>query len=106
MPIYEALLNRDLARAGIGSSHQQPIVVEFEVEPKSRFAGLLVRQLGLPAGCVIVRCHVEGREWVPTAATRLEAHMRVTVVIAPDADGALELLRHGCTAERIGALDQ
>ena len=33
MPIYEALLKRDLARAGISSGHAEPIIVEFEVEP-------------------------------------------------------------------------
>jgi CIC family chloride channel protein len=98
IPIYEALLERDLSRGGIGANHDQPIVVEFEVEPHSPFAGLVVRELGLPAGCVLVRCHADGREWVPAATTRLEAHMRITAVIAPNADGALEVLRHGCAA--------
>ena len=100
MPIYEALLKRDLARAGISSGHAEPIIVEFEVEPTSHFAGMMVRELGLPAGCVILRCHADGREWVPTAATYLEPHMRLTAVIAPEADGALEMLRHGCAATR------
>ncbi len=105
-PIYEALLERDLSREGIGASHDEPIVVEFEVEPNSPFAGLLVRELGLPSGCVLVRCHVDGREWVPAATTRLEAYMRITVVMAPDADGALDLLRHGCAArERVAAVE-
>jgi CIC family chloride channel protein len=106
-PIYEALLERDLSRDGIlGASHAEPIVVEFEVEPNSSFAGLLVRELGLPSGCVLVRCHVDGREWVPTAATRLEAYMRITVVIAPDADGALDILRRGCGArEKLAAVE-
>jgi chloride channel protein, CIC family len=104
MPIYEALLERDLSRGGIGTEHDEPIVVEFEIEPNSPFAGLLVRDLGLPSGCVLVRCHVDGREWVPTAATRMEAFMRITVVIGPEADGAMELLRRGCAArERVAA---
>jgi CIC family chloride channel protein len=98
IPIYEALLERDLSRGGIGANHDQPIVVEFEVELNAPFTGLVVRELGLPAGCVLVRCHADGREWVPTATTRLEAHMRITAVIAPNADGALEVLRHGCAA--------
>jgi CIC family chloride channel protein len=98
IPIYEALLERDLSRGGIGANHDQPIVVEFEVELNAPFTGLVVRELGLPAGCVLVRCHADGREWVPTATTRLEAHMRITAVIAPNADGALEILRHGCAA--------
>jgi CIC family chloride channel protein len=103
MPIYEALLQRDLRREGIEAVHEEPIVVEFEVEPNAPFAGLLVRELGLPAGCVLVRCYVNGREWVPTAITRLEAHMRVTAVIAPDAEQGLEMLQRGCAARQIVA---
>jgi CIC family chloride channel protein len=107
MPIYEALLQRDLLRDGIGATRHQPIVVEFEVQPNSQFAGLLVRDLGLPAGCVLVRCYVAGREWVPTAFTRLEAHMRVTAVIAPEAEHGLEMLQRGCATRRItGAADE
>ena len=98
LPIYEALLERDLKRGGSGHIHSEPIVVEFEVEASAPFAGKIVRELGLPGGCVLVRCYALGREWVPTANTRLEPHMRVTAVIAPEAEGALELLRAGCTA--------
>jgi len=96
LPIYEALLEHDLKRGGIGLVRTAPIVVEFEVEDRSPFAGKVVRELGLPEGCVLVRCYALGREWVPTANTRLELHMRITAVIAPEAEGALELLRAGC----------
>ena len=96
LPIYEALLEHDLKRGGIGLMRTEPIVVEFEVEDRSPFAGKVVRELGLPEGCVLVRCYALGREWVPTANTRLELHMRITAVIAPEAEGALELLRAGC----------
>jgi CIC family chloride channel protein len=64
------------------------------------FAGLEVRSLGLPAGCILVRCSDGKREWVPKANTRLEAHMRITAVIAPEASNALEILRHGCEATK------
>jgi hypothetical protein len=37
---------------------------------------------------------------VPTATTRLDAHMRLTAVIAPEAANALEILRRGCTARQ------
>lgn len=103
LPIYEALLQRDLRRQGIGALHEEPIVVEFEVEPNAPFAGLLVRDLGLPAGCVLVRCYVNGREWVPTAFTRLQAYMRVTAVIAPEAEGGLEMLQRGCATRHAPA---
>jgi CIC family chloride channel protein len=98
LPIYEALLERDLERGGLGSSRTEPIVAEFEVEPDAPFARRLVRELGLPAGCVLIRSTVDGRERVVTAATQLEPHMRITAVIAPEANQALEILRHGCAA--------
>lgn len=103
MPIYEALLQRDLRREGIEPTHAEPIIAEFEVELNAPFAGLLVRELGLPAGCVLVRCYIDGREWVPTAITRLKAHTRVTAVIAPEAMQGLEILRRGCATRQIVA---
>jgi chloride channel protein, CIC family len=101
-PIYEALLQRDLSRGGIANIHAEPVIVEFEIDPDAPFVGKLVRELGLPAGCVLVRCHVDGREWVPTAATRLHAHMRISALIAPEAENGLEILQCGCAARRIG----
>lgn len=102
-PIYEALLERDLSRGGLGSAHREPFVAEFEVEADAPFAGRLVRELGLPAGCVLVHAYSDGRERVVTANTRLEAHMRIAAVIAPEAAGALEMLRHGCSAREQAA---
>jgi CIC family chloride channel protein len=98
MPIYEALLERDLAIGGIAHSHTEPIVLELQVDDGAPFVGKSLRELGLPAGCVLVRCVFDGREWVPTADTLLEAHMRITAVIAPEASGALEQLRRGCAS--------
>ena len=96
VPIYEALLNRDLERGGVPQIHREPIIVEFEVAPNASFVGKALRQLGLPSGCVLVRCFLDGREWVPTAETRMEPHMRITAVIAPQAKGGHERLRRGC----------
>ncbi len=96
LPIYEALLERDLKREGEAHLLKEPIVMEFIVQTGAPFAGLEVRSLGLPAGCILIRCSDGKREWVPRANTRLESHMRITVVIAPDASNALESLRHGC----------
>jgi CIC family chloride channel protein len=95
-PIYEALLERDLERGGTSALIDEPAVVEFVIEENSPFAGLEVRSLGLPSGCILVRCADGKREWVPKADTRLKSHMRITAVIAPEASGGLELLRKGC----------
>ncbi len=94
-PIYEALLERDLKRGGGHSLLKDPVVVDFIIQPGAAFAGQQVRYLGLPAGCIIVRCYDGKREWIPKANTRLEAHMRITAVIAPEAASAMEVLREG-----------
>lgn len=96
LPIYEALLERDLLQGGHPPDPKEPMVLEVEVEPGSPFEGKTVRELGLPPGCILVHCRQDGREWVPTADTRLEAHTRVTAVIAPEAKGGVAALRHGC----------
>lgn len=99
LPIYEALLELDLRRGGGLHSLREPVVAEFIIQPGAPFAGRQVQQLGLPAGCLLVRCMDGKREWVPKANTRLEAHMRITAIIAPEAHHSLELLRQGCTAQ-------
>lgn len=99
LPIYEALLERDLIRQGLHLHNSEPVVVEMLIETGAPFAGREVRALGLPPGCVLVRCISDGREWVPTASTRLAPHMRITAVIAPEAMSGLAQLRIGCRAE-------
>ncbi len=96
LPIYEALLERDLTRGGDISPLQKPAVEELIIQPHAPFAGCEVRSLGLPPGCIIVRCSDGKREWIPKANTRLEAHMRITALISPDATNGLENLRRGC----------
>ncbi len=98
LPIYEALLERDLKRGGDKFLLEKPAVVEFTIQMDAPFAGREVRSLGLPSGCILVRCSDGKREWVPKANTRLEAHMRITAVIAPEASSGLEILRQGCEA--------
>lgn len=98
LPIYEALLQRDLRRGGAAHVLHDPAVLELEVEPGAPFVGRQIRELGLPPGCIIVRCRDGGREWVPTANTRIEPHMRLTAVVAPEADSGPRALREGCEA--------
>jgi CIC family chloride channel protein len=100
LPIYEALLERDLSHDGSHINLKEPMVIDLSVEPEAPFAGREVRMLGLPAGCVLIRCVAGGREFVPTAFTRLEPHMRITAVIAPQAVEGLTILRDGCKAKR------
>jgi CIC family chloride channel protein len=96
LPIYEKLLERDLMRAGPPADPSEPIVLELEVEPGCPFDGCEVRSLGLPPGCILVSCRDGGHEWIPTATTRLQGHVRITAMIAPEATGAVAALRIGC----------
>jgi CIC family chloride channel protein len=96
LPVYEKLLQRDLQGNQDGVSVSQPMVVEFTIQDQADFVGREIRMLGLPSGCILVRCSDGTREWVPKANTRLEAHMRITAVIAPEATAGLEILRKGC----------
>ncbi len=98
LPIYEALLQRDLHRNGVAHTLHAPMVVELEVEPSSPFSGQQIATLGLPPGCIIVRCRDGARESIPTATTYLMPHMKITVMISPDVHDGLNLLRHGCEA--------
>lgn len=100
LPIYEKLLERDLLRGGLLPDPTEPQVLELEVEPGSPFVGKQIRDLGLLPGCLLVRCREGNREWLPTAATRLEPHVRITALVAPEAKGATAALREGCAAHR------
>lgn len=100
LPIYEALLERDLLKDGTEYKLKEPMVIDLVVETGAPYVGHQVRGLGLPAGCVLVRCTENGRSFVPTAATYLEPHMKITAVIAPEAADALNILRRGCKARQ------
>jgi CIC family chloride channel protein len=100
LPVYEALLERDLLRDQPRISLREPMVIDFKVEGDAPFAGREIRTLGLPAGCVLVRCVQDGREFVPTAFTRLEPHMRITAVIAPESAEGFKILQEGCKARK------
>lgn len=101
MPIYEALMRRDLDRSGESQKFEQPAVIEYIVQADAPFVGMQVRDLGLPAGCILVRCADGKKEWVPTATTRISPHMRISAVIAPEASAANDLLRRGCSSRQL-----
>lgn len=98
LPIYEALLARDLLRGGLRPTYTEPIVVDLTIEEGAPFVGQAIKDLALPPGCILVNCQEEGQAFIPTATTRLLPHMRITAVISPQAANALGVLRHGCEA--------
>jgi CIC family chloride channel protein len=100
MPIYEALLARDLKRQGVDAvTHDEPLLEVFVVEPGSRFDGALVRQADLPEGALLVAVRRHGQEHVPQGDTRIEAGDEVTVVLSASARSELPRLAQGFRAE-------
>jgi CIC family chloride channel protein len=95
-PIYEAMLLRDLKKGAEDIPvRSEPQVLEFTVGEKSPFGGKSVRDLGLPTGCLIIRCSDGKKEWVPTADMILVPHLHVTVVVAIESPETLSLLNDG-----------
>ena len=64
--------------------------LEIEMDPESEAAGSLVSDLPLPKDAVIGGIFREGRGFVPTGDTRLEAGDRVLVLSLPSAIHAVE----------------
>jgi CIC family chloride channel protein len=99
-PVYEALLERDLQRTRAAPAIGGALLVEVAIAAASPFDGRRIRDLGLPPGCVLVLVRRMFDEHVPTADMRLESGDRVTAVVAPEAAGAVALLRRGAGVDR------
>lgn len=98
VPIYEALLERDVHRDATAPALDGTLVLELTLQPNAPFDGKRVCELGLPPGCILVTLKRGVRVSVPSAETRLEADDRITAVIASEAATAVLLLRQGCEA--------
>jgi CIC family chloride channel protein len=98
LPIYEAMLDRDLRRGGAVPTDVEPLMLEFTVHEGAPFDGKKVRELGLPHGCLLVTIHRGRYDTVPMADTRLESGDRLRIVVAPAAAEAVMLRRQGCAA--------
>lgn len=80
-PIYEALLERELRvndQALPGSD--PPKVVDLLIEPDSPMDGKRIRELELPAGCLVVNIERGKQFVVPNGSTRLYEGDVVTIV--------------------------
>jgi CIC family chloride channel protein len=95
-PIYEALLERDLAQDEGLPALEAPIILEYTVHKGAPFVGQSVHGLALPEGSILLALHRGLAELVPTTTMRLEAGDRLTVVILPQAAAAWRVLREGC----------
>jgi chloride channel protein, CIC family len=97
LPIYEALLERDIRRDETTPELHGTLVLELPLQADAPSEGKRVLELGIPPGCILVTLKRGIHAYVPTAETRLEED-RITVVIAPQAAAAVSLLRHACAA--------
>ena len=86
-PIYEALLEYDLERKGLGQplANAEPVTLVLAVERHSPLDGRLVRELDLPADSLLVLIVRGDREIFPTDDTRLLAGDHLTFFVKGDA---------------------
>ena len=77
------------------------MLLDLTIAPGARFAGKRVRELGLPAGCILILVR-DGilHEQVPTAESVLNAGDHITALISGEASTAIVALR-----ERSGGID-
>jgi len=94
-PIYDALLERDLAKTAHLAASEGTVLLELDVHPEAPFVGKRVADLGLPRGLLFVAIERRGSSLVPTAETTLEEGDRLSVAVAPAAASALGHLREG-----------
>ncbi len=100
LPVYEALLERDLLRTQARPALESPLLLDLTIAPGAPFAGKRIRELGLPAGSIVVTLRRQLREVVPTADWELAPDDQITVLVGPEAATALPLLRRGAGMER------
>jgi CIC family chloride channel protein len=93
LPIYERLLERELARGH--AEPEGPLLVELTVDHAAPFDGKEVRELDLPTGCVLITVRRSGHEHVPTADMPIHAGDHLALLVAPEAMSSMGTLRKG-----------
>lgn len=100
LPVYEALLERELLRTQASPHLDSALLVDLTIAPGAPFDGKRVRELGLPPGSLVITLRRHLRELIPTADSQLAADDQITVLVGPEAASALPLLRKGAGMER------
>ena len=101
-PVYEALLERDLLREEPASGHANgTMLLDLTIAPGARFAGKRVRELGLPAGCILILVRHGMHEQVPTAESVLNVGDHITALISGEATKAMVALREGAGIDSV-----
>jgi CIC family chloride channel protein len=91
-PIYDALLEYDLARSGHGPAEDEPTQVVVSVMHGSELDGKALRSAGLPARTLVVLVMRAGKELVPRGDLELRPGDHLTVLVeGSDMAGALRV---------------
>lgn len=93
-PIYDALLEADLHRGGLGSARAEPRSVYIAIQTGSALAGKRIAESRVPRGCLIIAVERGGNHLLPAGDTVLLPGDHVTILAPGDAPEApLEIVR-------------
>jgi len=101
-PVYDSLLERELAASSEIERPEGALMLELDVLPDAPFARRRVSDLGLARGVLIVALERRGTHHVVTGTTRLQSGDRLTVVVSPEAADSIGSLRVGLGMEETG----
>lgn len=96
-PIYDALLEADLRRAGHTPGGPEPRSIYIGVQSRSAIAGKTIIEAGLPKGCLIVGVERGGHAVLPTAHTRLMPGDHISIMAPGDLPEAPLTIMRLCT---------
>lgn len=97
-PVYEALLERDLARAGGETRSEEPVLLHFTVEEDAPYAHAAVGDIGLPSRCLMVSVESPRQPpRVPSRKTTLRPGDRIAVLVDPRRTDAVGRIHEGAT---------
>ncbi len=93
-PIYDALLEADLARSGHGPARVEPRTIYIGVQRGAPLAHIAIAKAGLPHGCLVTAVERSGQTLIPTADTVFLPGDHVSI-LAPGnmPDAPLEIVR-------------
>lgn len=93
-PIYDALLEADLARTGHGETRAEPRNVYIGVQRGAPLANMPLAKAGLPRGCLVTAVERSGLTLIPTADTILLPGDHISILAPGDKPEApLEIVR-------------
>lgn len=99
MPIYEALMERDLRVSGAElHANDEPFLLEVLIEPGSAMDGVRVRNLRFPPGAILATLQRGSTHVVPGGNTVLHAGDMVTMMVESDKPDLNMTIHHAAKA--------